>query len=188
MIIIDNILVSDEIKNICFACDLKACKGACCVEGDAGAPLEEEEISILEDFLDKIRPYMSNEGVRAVSEQGVFDYDSSGEFVTPLIENRECAFTIFDENGIASCAIEKAWEDKKQPLQKPISCHLYPVRIKKLDNTEGVNYHRWNICEKALAQGKREGIYLHEFLGEALSRKYGTEWYRKLTYIIHKMA
>jgi len=180
MLVINNVLVSDDLRLIRFVCDLEKCHGACCVEGDAGAPLKEDEISYLEDHIDIIKPYMSEQGKQLIGKTGVFDYDSSGEYVTPLIDNRECIFTVFDKKGIAFCSIEKAYEEGKINFQKPISCHLYPVRITKIDGSDAVNYHKWYICEKALSCGKKKQVYLYEFLKEALERNYGKEWYELL--------
>ena len=179
MIIIDNVLVSDDIKDIKFACDLKACHGDCCVEGDAGAPLEEEEISIIEDYLEEIKPYMTPEGIEVVENYGVFDYDIDGDYVTPLVNNRECAFVYF-EKGIALCAIEKAWLEKKIKFRKPVSCHLYPIRLDKVGDRIAVNYHRWHICVPALQKGRQEGVPLYKYLKEPLIRKFGEDWYLKL--------
>ena len=179
MIIIDNTIISDDLLNICFVCDLDKCKGHCCVEGDAGAPLEEEEISIIEDSLDDVKPYMGEKGLAVIEQSGVFDYDSGGNFVTPLIDNHECAFVIF-ENGIAMCAIEKAFLEGRVDFPKPISCHLYPVRITKHESYDAVNYHKWNVCNKALEKGNREKVHLYEFLKEPLIRKYGRSWYNQL--------
>ena len=179
MIIVDNVLVSDDIKEIRFSCDLKACHGDCCVEGDAGAPLEEEEISIIEDYLEEIKPYMTREGIEVVENNGVFDYDVDGEYVTPLVNNRECAFVYF-EKGIALCAIEKAWIEKKIKFRKPVSCHLYPIRLDKVGDRIAVNYHRWHICVPALQKGRQEGVPLYKYLREPLIRKFGKEWYGKL--------
>lgn len=179
MIIIDKTLVSEDLKQECFACDLSKCKGECCVQGDAGAPLEEEEIGIIEDFIDEIKPYMEEKGRLVVEEQGVFDYDSDGSYVTPLVNDRECAFVYF-EDGIAWCAIEKAWKEGKISYQKPISCHLYPVRLSQLSAYEAVNYHKWEICKPAREKGKKENATLYKFLEGPLKRKYGEEWYKKL--------
>ncbi|MDP4280693.1 MAG: DUF3109 family protein [Bacteroidota bacterium] len=172
-------LVSDELRTVHFCCDLAKCKGACCVEGDAGAPLEEEEISFLEDFIDEIKPFMTPGGVTEVENNGVFDYDSFGVYVTPLINGKECAYIYFD-SGIARCAIEKAYTEKKIPFPKPISCHLYPVRLIKIEEGEGVNYHKWYICQSALDKGLKENLPLYRFLETALIRKYGKEWYKEL--------
>ena len=176
---IDDTLVSEELKNICFSCDLSQCSGDCCVEGDAGAPLEEEEISILEDYLSEIKPYMAREGLEVVEKNGVFDYDVDGEYVTPLVNDRECAFVYF-ENGISYCAIEKAWIEGKIDFQKPVSCHLYPVRLSKLKHHTAVNYDRWDICKTALLKGKKEKIPLYKYLEIPLVRKFGATWYQKL--------
>lgn len=179
MLAIDNTLVSDDLRDLCFACDLDKCRGACCVEGDAGAPLEEGEIASLEDYMDEIRPYMADAGIAVVEEHGVFDYDSFGHYVTPLVNDRECAFVYF-EDGIARCAIEKAHQEGAIPFAKPVSCHLYPVRITAYDSFEAVNYHEWHICKDALARGKKDNIPLYVFLKDALTRRYGQEWYEKL--------
>ena len=185
MMIIDNILVSDDIKEVYFACNLKACRGDCCVEGDAGAPLEEEEIGIIEDYFDEIKPYMTPEGIEVVEKSGVFDYDIDGEFVTPLVNNRECAFVYFKDN-IAFCAVEKAWLEGKIDFKKPVSCHLYPVRLDKVGGQTAVNYHRWSICVPALRTGKNSGTPLYRYLKEPLSRKFGKEWYLKLVAAIER--
>ncbi|HTX89038.1 MAG TPA: DUF3109 family protein [Bacteroidales bacterium] len=179
MIFLENTLISDELKTVCFCCDLDQCKGACCVEGDAGAPLEEAEVSLLEDHLPEIRPYMTPAGIEEVERCGVFDYDAAANLVTPLAKGRECAFA-FTENGVARCAIEKAFEEGKITFRKPLSCHLYPVRISRLKEHEAVNYHRWNICRKAVEKGEKEKIPLYRFLEASLIRKFGSDWYREL--------
>ncbi len=188
MIIIDNIMVSEEIRDIRFCCDLEKCAGACCVEGDAGAPLEEEEISLLEDMIDEIKPYMRKEGIDVIEKNGIFDFDMNGEYVTPLINEKDCAFVIYQvgheledrTNIVAKCAIEKAWEEGKVDFQKPISCHLYPIRITKNESFEAVNYHKWYICQSACTLGKKLQLPLYQFLKEPLIRKYGEDWYGKL--------
>lgn len=179
MIAIDETLISDDLGKVCFVCDLSACKGQCCVDGDAGAPLDEEEIGILEDCLDEIKPFMTAEGIAQVEENGVFDYDMFGHFVTPLVNGRECAF-VYHENGIALCAIEKAYKEGKISFLKPISCHLYPVRLSKYNNFDAVNYHEWHICKPALINGKKLDVPLYVFLKDSLIRKYGEAWYNEL--------
>jgi len=179
MLDIDGILVSDDVCEVCFSCNIKKCRGACCVEGDAGAPLEDLEIGIIEDALEFIKPYMTHDGLSVVENSGVFDYDMDGHYVTPLVNERECAFVYF-ENGIAHCAIEKAWFEKKITFRKPVSCHLYPIRIVKSDNFEALNYHKWPICNPALIDGKRKNIPVYVFEKEAIIRKYGLAWYQKL--------
>ena len=186
MIYLDNTLISDDIRDCFFCCDLQQCKGACCIEGDAGAPLEEEEISLLEDHIDFIFPYMLADGRDVVKSMGVFDYDAEGNFVTPLVHDRECAFVYFQE-GIAGCAIEKAFHEKAIPFAKPISCHLYPIRIKKLSGSnEGLNYHKWGICRKAIEKRHSEKIQLYRFLDKALIRKYSRSWYNRLLKLIEQ--
>lgn len=179
MIVIDDIFVSDDMAQLRFACDLGCCHGACCVEGDAGAPLEPDEISLLEDYIREVIPFMTEKGIRVIEEHGVFDYDANGAFVTPLVHGKECVFVYF-EGQTARCSIEKAFDEKRIPFRKPVSCHLYPVRITNYKMYEAVNYHRWSICDKALSRGKAEGISLYQFLKEALIRKYGEAWYDEL--------
>jgi hypothetical protein len=179
MIKVRNTLVSDDLAEVSFCCDLPRCLGACCVEGDAGAPLEEEEISLIEDELENIKPYMTERGKETVAKTGVFDYDAGGHFVTPLVNDAECAFTNFTD-GVAWCAIERAFQEGKTELPKPISCHLYPVRILKKDDLTAVNYHKWNICKPALKKGRKENLPLYIFLKDALVRYFGESWYQEL--------
>lgn len=180
MIIIENTIVSDDIASQHFACKLNACKGACCVSGDSGAPLEYEETAILEDIYDDVKPYMTEKGIKSVEQYGKYMIDSEGEFVTPLVDgNKECAYTIF-ENGIALCGIEKAYREGKIKFPKPISCHLYPIRIKKYRDYDAVNYDRWDICSPACTHGRKQGIHIYEFVKTALIRKYGEAWYKQL--------
>ncbi len=185
MIIVDDILVSDDIKEIYFACNLQACKGDCCVDGDAGAPLEESEISVIEDNLPEILPYMTKDGIAAVNKNGVFEYDIDGEFVTTLVDGDECAF-VYTKKGISYCAIEKAFNDGKIDFQKPISCHLYPIRLSFVGKTLAINYHEWYICSSALQHGKKVGIPLYKYLKDPIIRKFGKEWYNKLVVEIEK--
>jgi len=179
MIIIDDIIVSDELRDTRFCCNLPICIGTCCVEGDAGAPLEEEEISLLEDRIEDIKPYMRKAGIKVIDKLGVFDYDMAGEYVTPLIKDKDCAFVYYEKN-IAGCAIEKAHDEGMIDFRKPVSCHLYPIRISKSKDFEAVNYHKWFICEPARTFGKANNIVLYKFLKDPLVRKYGEEWYSKL--------
>ncbi|MFH1161317.1 MAG: DUF3109 family protein [bacterium] len=179
MISLENTLISDDLKEVFFCCDLTKCKGACCVEGDAGAPLEEEEIAFLDDYIGEIKPFMTPEGISEIEQTGVFDYDAAGNYVTPLIRNRECAYIRFEE-GLVRCTIEEAFQLGRIPFPKPVSCHLYPVRITRLANGETVNYHKWQICNKALEKGHREKLPLYFFLRDALIRKFGRTWYNQL--------
>ncbi len=186
MILLPPALISDDLKELFFCCDMGKCKGACCVEGDAGAPLEEEEISLLDDYIAEVKPFMTPEGIEEIDRLGVFDYDAEGKFVTPLIEGMECAYIFFKE-GIARCAIEEAYQQKKIPFPKPLSCHLYPLRISRMGKEDAVNYHKWYICDKALEKGQREKIYLYEYLKDALIRKYGETWYRELVRLLSQL-
>lgn len=186
MIRIGDTLISDDLNDVRFCCNLDACKGACCVDGDAGAPLEEEEIGLIEDNMDGIRPFMTERGRAVVDEWGVFDADMEGIYVTPLVAGRECAFVAFDENGVALCAIEQAWNAGKSRFRKPISCHLYPVRISKYSRFSAVNYHKWHICQPAIIHGSSLELPLYRFLQDALTRKFGDAWYLELANLLKK--
>lgn len=180
MIQIDDKLVSEDLFEKEFVCDLSACKGACCVEGESGAPLELEEIDQLEAEKELILPYLSEQGRESIQQAGVFEVDTDGEFVTPLNNGKECAFTIFDENGIAKCGIEEAHNQGATSFRKPISCHLYPIRIHQGKFFEGLNYHRWPICAPACECGSKLQVKVFRFLKDALIKKYGEEFYDKL--------
>ena len=179
MIIINNVLVSEDLIKQKFCCDLTACGGCCCVEGDAGAPLEEEEISELEDYFDIFKVYMLPEGIAKIESDGTFDYDGEGNMVTPLINECECAYIYF-ENNIAKCAIEKAFLNREIPFRKPISCFLYPIRITKLPDYDALNYHAWSICESARRNGMRMNLPVYQFLKMPLIEKYGRDWFKQL--------
>lgn len=175
MLIVGNCIVSEDVADKCFGCDLCKCKGECCVEGDAGAPLEESEIAILESILPEVKPYMTPEGIAVVEKEGVSTLDNAEEPCTPLVNNRECAYVVW-ENGLALCAIEKAWRDGKIKFQKPISCHLYPIRVDDFGEFRALNYHKWDVCRSA--QGCGEPLY--KYLKTPLIRKFGQEWYDEL--------
>lgn len=179
MLNIGNTIISDDIKTVCFTCNLRACKGMCCIEGDAGAPLLEKEIGVLEDIKEEVKPYMRAEGIEVMTNQGVFDYDVEGNIVTSLVNNKECIFVYF-ENDIAKCAIEQAFFDKKISFQKPISCHLYPIRITRFHDFDALNYDQWHVCKPSLIQGAEFNQPLYKFLKEPLQRLYGKEWYTQL--------
>jgi len=180
MIRIDKILVSEEIFEKRFLCDLSACKGACCVEGDSGAPVEAEEIGIMEQALEDIKPYMRKEGIDRVDEVGVFTVDTDGEYVTPLVDGKECAFVNFDQHGIAKCAIEMAYRDGKIDFPKPVSCHLYPIRLTKLKDFTAVNYHYWPVCDPARSCGAKLDVKVFRFLKEPIIRKFGADFFQQL--------
>ncbi|MDP4680034.1 MAG: DUF3109 family protein [Cyclobacteriaceae bacterium] len=180
MIIIDNAVLSDDIAEKHFVCDLDKCKGACCVEGDLGAPLEEDELDQLDGSLEAIRPYLSPKGLKEIERQGAYILDEEGDYSTVTVGGRECAFSVYDEKGILKCAIEQAHRDGKTNFLKPISCHLYPIRITKYDNYDALNYDRWDICSAACTLGENLKVAVYKFLKVPLIRKYGKDWYRKL--------
>lgn len=181
MISIGDTLISEDILEKQFVCDLTACKGACCVEGDAGAPLEPEEVKILADEYEKVKPFLRPEGIQAIEEQGTHVIDElDGEPITPLVNDAECAYVVFDENGTTLCGIEKAWKEGKTDFRKPVSCHLYPIRVQKYSSFEAVNYHKWKICSAACTLGESLKLPVYKFTKDALIRKYGSEWYGDL--------
>lgn len=173
-------IVSEEIIENDFVCNLNACKGQCCIDGDAGAPLEKEEVQVLEEIYPKIKSYLSNEGIRAIEKQGTSIITSDGELETPLINNKACAYVIYDENKTAKCGIEKAYNEEKVNWKKPVSCHLYPVRVKEYSEFSAVNYHKWHICDSACELGKQLKTPIYKFVKEALIRKFGEDWYMEL--------
>ena len=181
MIQIDDKLISEDLFSEEFVCNLAKCKGICCVDGDAGAPLDEDETKILDEIYPKIKPYLRSEGIQAIEEQGTYTLDFEGDLVTPLVNNAECAYVIFDEKGYTKCAIEKAYEDGVIDWQKPISCHLYPIRITEYSNFSAINYHEWDICSDACTLGKELGVKVYQFLKKPLIRKYGEEFYQTLS-------
>ena len=182
MVQIDDKLISEDIFAEEFVCNLSKCKGACCVEGDIGAPLGKDEPAILEAIYDKIKPYLTPEGIKAIEEQGTWVIDpSDGDFVTPMVEDKECVYVTYDEKGITKCGIEKAYEDGAVDWQKPISCHLYPIRVTEYSSFQALNYHEWKICSDACDLGKELKVPVYKFLKGPLIRKYGEEFYSILS-------
>lgn len=179
MIQIKDTVVSEELIKRKFVCNLNACKGACCVEGDAGAPLNEDELEELENVFEVVKPYLPQKNIDAL-EQDLYTVDHDGEYVTQLVNGNECAFVFFDEKGITKCSIEQAFLDGKTNFKKPISCHLFPVRLTKYKSFTAVNYAYWNICDDACELGDKLGVKTYEFLKEPLIRKFGQEWYDEL--------
>ena len=186
MIAINHTLISEDIFDKKFVCDLNACKGECCVSGDSGAPLDKKELKILDKVYPTVKPYMNEKGIAAVEKNGTYKLDSDGDYTTTLVsEGEECAFVFFDEKNIAKCAIEQAYLDGKiDPIaigwKKPISCHLYPIRIKEYKEYDAVNYHSWHICKPACECGQQLNVPVYKFLKEPLIRKYGDAWYEEL--------
>lgn len=177
---IDDTLVSEDIITKDFVCNLSACKGACCVEGVAGAPLNLDETEFLEKNYPGIAPFLNDEGRAAIEKQGKFIDQKNGEFETPLVNGKECAYVVFGPNGSTQCGIENAYKAKKIDMKKPISCHLYPIRVKEYSEFKAVNYHQWKICNDACVLGESLKIPVYQFVKEALIKKFGKEWYSKL--------
>lgn len=180
MIEINDTLVSEEVLEKRFVCDLAACKGECCVQGDAGAPLEDDELSILDDIFEDVKPFLRQEGIDAIEKEGKYVFDWDGEAVTPLINGAECAYTTFDDDGVVKCGIEAAFRAGKTDFMKPISCHLYPIRLTKLSNYTAVNFNYWKICKPACVCGEALNVPTYKFLATPLKRKFGEEWYEML--------
>lgn len=173
-------IVSEEVIENDFVCNLHACKGACCIDGEAGAPLDKEETEILERIYPKVKPFLRPEGIAAIEAQGTFVRTEDGELETPLIDGADCAYVIFDDQGTALCGIEEAHNKGEIDWKKPVSCHLYPVRVQDYSEFSAVNYHRWEICDDACSLGKELGVPVYKFVKEALIRKFGADWYTEL--------
>lgn len=181
MIQIEDIVVSSDILTEKFICNLEACQGECCIEGDAGAPVEKNEVAELEKVLPVVWDELSPEAQAVIKKQGVVYTDQDGDLVTSIVDNKNCVFTCYDEKGCCYCAIEKAYREGKCNFYKPISCHLYPIRIENYGPYTAVNYHRWDVCKAAVILGKMKGVPVYQFLKEPLIRKFGADWYQMLS-------
>lgn len=180
MIEVGQTLVHEDLISHQFVCNLNQCKGACCIEGDSGAPLEKSELSILDEIYPEVKPFMTAKGIETVENEGTYVKDFEGDYTTPCIDkNKECAYVIW-EGGITKCAIEKAYEAGKVNWKKPISCHLYPIRITAYPEFEVLHYDRWNICSPACALGAELKVPVYQFLKDPLIRKYGKQWFEEL--------
>ena len=177
MIALDDTLISEDVFETLFACDLKVCKGAGCVEGESGAPLKEEEVERLEEAFEVIKDQLRPEALAVIDKVGLFEVDQDGEYVTPIINGRECVYATFDADGTAKCAFEAAWREGKSDWPTPISCHLYPVRLKALQDFTALNVHRWPICDGARTCGAKANITVLDFCKTALIRRFGEDWY-----------
>ena len=184
---IGKILVSSDLLEKHFVCDLNACKGACCVEGDDGAPINQEEIDLLEEHIDTIKPYMTQAGIDVVNKEGVFYMDRFNEPVTALVNDKDCAFVTLDKNGITKCGIEQAHREGKIPFNKPICCHLYPIRVSKFSTFESLNYDHWSICNPACSLGEQLKVPAYKFLKEPITRAYGEEFFTELEKVDEQM-
>ena len=172
-------IVSEEILEREFVCNLSACKGTCCIDGDAGAPLNEDETKILEEIYPKVKPYLRPEGIAAIEAQGTWVKGEDGDFETTLIEGKDCAYVIFD-GETALCGIEQAYNEGIVSWKKPVSCHLYPIRVKDFTEFTAVNYDKWHICDDACTLGKELQVPVYKFVKEALIRRFGEDWYLEL--------
>ncbi len=177
---IGNALISEDLLERQFACDLNACYGKCCVSGEAGAPLSQDETVILNNIYKSVEPFLRAEGRAAIAAQGTSVTNDQGEFETPLVDGNECAYVVFDDKQTALCGIERAYREGAIDWKKPLSCHLYPVRALELDELTALNYHHWPICSAACDLGKIQKIPVYQFVKEALVRKFGLSWYRAL--------
>ena len=180
MITVGDVLLHEDVVKENFVCNLNKCKGACCLEGDSGAPLDAAELDTLDEIYPKVKPFMTEKGIKTIEKTGTYIKDFDGDYTTPCVDvNKECAYVIW-ENGITKCAIEKAYEQGVISWRKPISCHLYPIRITKYPEFDVLNYDRWSICSPACSFGGELKVRVHEFLKAPLIRKYGEDWYREL--------
>jgi len=183
MLVIENAIVSEDVLSEQFVCDLSACKGECCVAGDVGAPLEPGERQILDNIYQQVKPFLLQEGIQAIEDQGTWvETDEDEKFNTPLMPGGGCAWMYYAEGGVVSCAIEKAWQKGLIDFKKPISCHLYPIRItrQKKYGMDMLNYERWSICKAACSNGRKLKTPVYRFLKEPIIRKYGQEFYRAM--------
>lgn len=180
MIEIQKTLISDDIFEEKFICDLCKCKGQCCVDGESGAPITAEEVGEINEILPEIWDDLSPKAQEVINNQGIAYIDYDGELVTSIIKGEECVFTFFDENGVVKCAIDNAYREGRINVEKPISCHLYPIRLTEYKDFTAINYHRWSICEPAIDLGRKNGVPLYKFLKEPLIRKFGEDWYTEV--------
>lgn len=177
---IGDVLVSDDVLDQRFLCNLDACKGICCVEGDAGAPLELEEIAKIEEALPAVWNDLSLKARKIINKEGVAYADQDGQLVTQIVDGKDCVFTCYDDNGYCYCALEKAYRAGKTHFYKPISCHLYPIRVSRVGDMDALNYHRWSVCSDACKLGREKNLRVYQFLKAPLIRRYGEAWYAEL--------
>lgn len=177
MIEIKDTVVTLDLFRELFCCDLGACKGACCIEGDAGAPVKLEEVAQLEEAAEIVWDELSPKAQEVIKAQGVVYTDQDGDIVTSIVDNKDCVFTCYDDKGCCYCAIDKAFREGRCKFQKPISCHLYPIRLSRMGSYTAVNYHRWDVCKAATLLGKKLNLPVYKFLKEPLIKAFGQEWW-----------
>ena len=181
MVEVNGVVVSFDVFKEKFLCDLEGCNGACCIEGDAGAPITPEEVKEVEALLPEIWDELLPEAREVINRQGISYHDPTGELVTSIVNGKDCVFTCYDERGCCYCAIERAYRQGRVPFYKPISCHLYPIRVKRFSNgSYGLNLHRWDICRCAFECGRKNGVKLYKALEEPIVRCFGEEFYEQL--------
>ena len=181
MVEVNGVVVSFDVFKEKFLCDLEGCNGACCIEGDAGAPITPDEVKEVEALLPEIWDELLPEAREVINRQGISYYDPSGELVTSIVNGKDCVFTCYDERGCCYCAIERAYRQGRVPFYKPVSCHLYPIRVKRFSTGDyGLNLHRWNICKCAFECGKKNGVKLYRALREPIVRAFGEDFYEQL--------
>ncbi len=188
MIEIGNVVVSLDVLREKFVCNLSACQGACCIEGDAGAPVTFEEIARIEELLPILWDDLSLQARKVINKQGVAYADPEGDMVTSIVNNKDCVFTCYADDGTCYCAIEKAYRAGKTDFYKPISCHLYTIRVSQFGDITALNYNRWDICRAALLLGQRENVKVYQFLREPLIRQFGEEWYAELSAVAEELV
>ena len=187
MVEVNGVVVSFDIFKEKFLCDLEGCNGACCIEGDAGAPITPDEVKEVEALLPEIWDELLPEAREVIERQGISYHDPSGELVTSIVNGKDCVFASRDENGGCICLIEKAYREGRTPWRKPISCYLYPVRLRKVGDFTAVNFHKWDVCNSAFIKGRRKGIRAYEFLKEPLIERFGKEWYDELLVVAEEL-
>lgn len=187
MVQIDDVIVSFDVFREKFLCDLQDCRGACCIEGDAGAPVEPEEAEKLKDLLSVVWNDLSEEAKKVIERQGVTYVDEEGDLVTSIVNGKDCVFTCYDEKGCCYCAIEKAYREGRCDFYKPISCHLYPIRVGDYGAYKALNYHKWDVCKAAVLLGEKKNMPVYKFLKEPLVRRFGESWYRELERVAEEL-
>lgn len=187
MIQIDDTIISIDCLIEKFCCDLEACKGECCIEGDAGAPLELDEVAEIEAALPEVWNMLSASAQSVIDRQGVAYTDEEGDLVTSIVNGKDCVFTCYDENGCCYCALEKAYREGRTKFYKPNSCHLYPIRLKKIGDAVALNYNRWDVCKMAVLKGKQLDLPVYKFLKEPLVRRFGEAWYTELESAVEEL-
>ena len=187
MVQVGDVIVSFDVLREKFSCDLDACKGACCVEGDAGAPVTLDEIAEIESLLPDIEDDLTPEARAKIARQGVAYTDPAGDLVTSIVGGKDCVFCM-KKGGMTLCAIEKAWREGRTSFMKPVSCHLYPIRLSHFGQYYALNYNRWDVCKAAVIKGEKDGIPVYRFLREPLIRRFGQAWYDELELVVSELS